>query len=136
MSTTWEDVEVPVGTFIGWSAKPGQVITLKVHDYSPQGGTDFNENPCPRVVGELTVAATTYKDKGATAVELDAGEMVTINAGQANLARNIRAADPAAGDLLRITFHDLEKGTKGDIKVFKCQIQRGAGRTQTDGDLI
>lgn len=136
MSTTWEDVEVPVGTFIGWGPTPGQVIVLKVHDYSPQGGTDFNDNPCPRVVGELTEAAVTYKDKGATKVDLPAGDMVTINCGQANLARNVRAADPAAGDLLRIEFKELERGTKGDIKVFKCQIARGAGRSQADGDLI
>lgn len=135
MSTTWEEVEVPQGTFIGWGTQPGQTVTLKVHDFSNDGGTDFNDKPCPRIIGELTEPADSYKEKGTVKVNLPAGELVTLNCGQANLARNVRAAQPEPGDMIRITFASLEKGTRGDIKIFKTQIAR-ATHAPADGDLI
>ena len=81
MSTTWEDVEIPQGTFIGWGAK-GQTVTGKVLSYSPDGGSDFAGNPCPQVVLELTEDADNYKDKGATRETLASGEFVTVTAGR------------------------------------------------------
>lgn len=120
-------VEVPSGTFIGWGTTPGQSVTIDVISYSPTGGTDFNQNPCPQIVGTLTADCATYKDKGATKERVVAGTMVTINAGQANLRRNVLAADPQPGDIIRLTFESTTPGAKGDIKLFKAEVARGAG---------
>ena len=56
MSTTWEDVEIPQGSFIGWH-EIGQKVTGKVVSFAAEGGTDFNQNPCPQIVIELTESA-------------------------------------------------------------------------------
>lgn len=127
------EVEVPAGTFISWGAKPGQTVTLDVISYDPSGGTDFNENPCPRIVGVLVADCATYKDKGATKERVVAGTMVTINAGQANLRRNVLAADPQPGDIIRLTFESTTPGSKGDIKLFKAEVARGAGTGKATG---
>ena len=64
MSTTWEDVEIPQGSFIGWH-EIGQKVTGKVVSFAAEGGTDFNQNPCPQIVIELTESALNFKEKGA-----------------------------------------------------------------------
>lgn len=134
MSTTWEDVEIPQGSFIGWGAK-GQTVTGKVLSYSPDGGSDFAGNPCPQVVLELTEDADNYKDKGATRETLASGEFVTVTAGQANLKRAVVAAQANNGDLMRIRFEDTYKTANGEGKSFKVQIARGAAK-RDEGDLI
>lgn len=126
-------VEVPSGTFIGWGPNPGQSVTIDVVSYAPGGGTDFNQNPCPQIVGVLTADCATYKDKGATKERVTAGTMVTINAGQANLRRNVLAADPQPGDIIRLTFESTTPGAKGDIKLFKAEVARGAGTGKAPG---
>lgn len=121
-------VEVPSGTYVSWGNTPGQTVTIDVLTYSPAGGTDFNQNPCPQVVGTLVADCATYRDKGSIKERLTAGTVVTINAGQANLRRTLLAADPAPGDVLRLTFHDTTPGSKGDIKLFRAEVARGAGK--------
>ena len=138
MSTTWEDVEVPQGTFIGWGSDPGQEIALKVLEYSNDAGSDFFDKPCPRIVGELIEDGVSYRDKGAKREVIAKGELVTLNCGLANLARNVKAAQPEPGDLIQIRFDSLEKAAKGDVKVFKTRIARGAAKAPApaDDDLI
>ncbi len=135
----FEDVEVPKGTYIGW-AEVGQVVTGRVVSYSPEGGRNFNDEACPQLVLELTADATNFKDKGATRETLPAGEFATITAGQANLARSIRTADPKPGDIIRITHDGTFKTGKGDGKSFKIQIARQAAVAppvpSQDGDLL
>lgn len=128
-------VEVPTGMFIGWGITPPQAVTIDVISYSPAGGTDFNQNPCPQVIGTLLADCASYRDKGTTKERVPAGTVVTINAGQANLRRNILAADPNPGDVLRLTFEATTPGAKGDIKLFKAEVARGAGTGRaTDND--
>src|SRR5690606_31612875 len=86
ITDTWEEIEIPQGTFIGWG-EIGQTITGKVLSFAAEGGSDFNGNPCPQVVLELTETVDNYKDKGTTKETLDAGELVTLTCGQANLKR-------------------------------------------------
>ena len=124
--TTWETVEVPRGAYIGWGSKKGQHVTGKVLDYQPEGGTDFNQNPCPSATIELTEAASSFTKDGDRS-EHEAGSLVQLNAGQVSLKRALRAADPAPGDLIKITLVNLAKTDKGSVKEYDIKIARGAG---------
>ena len=124
--TTWETIEVPRGAYIGWGSKKGQHVTGKVLDYSPEGGTDFNGNACPSATIELTEAAASFNKDGDRS-EFAIGELIQLNAGQVSLKRALRAADPAAGDLVKITLVNLAKTDKGTVKEFDIKIARGAG---------
>lgn len=129
MSTDYnfEDVDIPQGTYIGWGPKPGQTATLDVISYQAEGGTDFNDQPCPQVIGTLLAPMASYRDKGTTKDSLEAGTLVTMTCGLANLKRNMHAANPQTGDVLRVSYNDTIEGGKGTIKLFKCEIARGAG---------
>ena len=124
--TTWETVEVPRGAYIGWGTKKGQHVTGKVLDYQPEGGTDFNGNPCPSAAIELTEDAASFNKDGERSTHA-AGEIVQLNAGQVSLKRALRAADPSPGDLVKITLVNLAKTDKGTVKEFDIKIARGAG---------
>lgn len=126
MTIDFQEVESSRGTFIGWG-KPGQTVTIDVVSYSPDGATDFNDKPCPQIVGVLTAAADSYRDKGATKDTIDAGEFVTITCGQANLRNKVASSGVVPGDLLRITYEADEKVDKGTMKVFRLAIAKGAG---------
>lgn len=130
-SPVWEEVEVPRGQYIGWGFHPGQTVTGKVLAYSMSGGTDANGNPCPQLSLELTEACDSYRDKGTTRETVAAGELVVVNAGLVSLRRGLIAAQPAAGDLIKLTFSNLVRVDKGDVKEFKVQIARGAGGVAT-----
>lgn len=133
--TDWQDIDIPQGTFIGWG-EVGQTITGKVLSFAAEGGSDFNGNPCPQVVLELTESADNYKDKGTTKETLDSGELVTLTCGQANLKRAIVAASLNTGDLVRIKFDDTYKTPSGTGKSFKVQVARQAKAAPAAGDLI
>ena len=124
--TTWETVEVPRGAYIGWGSKKGQHVTGKVLDYQPEGGTDFNQNPCPSATIELIEKAASFNKDGDRS-EHEAGSLVQLNAGQVALRRALRAADPAPGDLIKITLINLAKTDKGSVKEYDIKIARGAG---------
>jgi hypothetical protein len=126
MSEQWEEIEVPRGSFIGWAERPGQEVIGKVVAYAVNGGTDFNDQPCPQVVIDLTARAYSVNKQGER-FDYDAGDLVTVNAGLANLKAAIRKADPAPGDLLKISFSDTDKASKGTVKVFNVKIMRGGG---------
>jgi len=124
ISDDWEDVQVPRGTFVGWGTKPGQKMTGKVLTYDETGGSDFNGNPCPQVVAELTEPFTNYRDKGTVEETIAAGELVSITCGQANLKRTVRAAALEPGNLFQLAFTDTFKAEKGDGKVFEMKVNR------------
>lgn len=124
--TNWESIEVPRGAYIGWGNKKGQHVTGKVLDYQPEGGTDFNGNACPSATIELTETAASFNKDG-DRTDFAAGELIQLNAGQVSLKRALRAADPAPGDLVKITLENLAKTDKGTVKEFGIKIARGAG---------
>jgi hypothetical protein len=124
--TTWETIEVPRGAYIGWGSKKGQHVTGKVLDYNAEGGTDFNGNVCPMVAIELTEDSASFNKDG-DRTDIPAGELIQLNAGQVSLKRALRAADPAAGDLVKITLVNLAKTDKGTVKEFDIKIARGGG---------
>jgi len=129
MTPQWEDVDVPRGAYIGWGLKPGQHVTGKVLEYSLDGGSDFNDNPCPQIAIELTEKAASF-NKAGDRTDHDAGDLVQLTAGQVSLKRALRAADPNPGDLVKITLDNILKGAGkngGDIKEFSIKIARGAG---------
>lgn len=124
--TTWEEVQVPRGAYLGWGTKKGQHVTGKVLEYSHDGGTDFGGNPCPTAAIELTEAAASFNKDG-DRTDYEAGTIIQLNAGQVSLKRALRAADPSPGDLVKITLSNLAKTDKGTVKEFNIQIARGAG---------
>lgn len=133
--TEWESVEVPRGAYISWGTKTGQNVTGKVLDYNPTGGNDFNEQPCPQLAVELTEPAASINKEGER-TDFDAGELVQLNAGQVSLKRALRAADPAPGDLVKITLSDLVKTSKGTVKEFDIKIARGAGASTSSKPAV
>ncbi len=138
MSTTtpaWEDVEVQSGPFAGWGPQPGQVLTMKVLSFEPLGATDFNEQPCPKLVGTTVEPFTNFKEKGTVQEAIGADELLTVTCGLANLKNGVNAAQPKPGDLIRIAYTDLVKVDKGQMKVFKIQIAR-ATHTPDPDDLV
>lgn len=129
----WDKVDVPAGNYISWEKK-GQQVTMKVLAFDPVGGTDFNEQVCPLLTGYLVEDCTNYRDKGATKETLEAGEMVMITAGQANLKKGLLIADPKRDDLVRLTFSDTYKATKGTGKIIDVEIAKGAAAGNGDVD--
>lgn len=121
-SIPWKEVEVPRGTFIGW-AKHGQSVTLRVASYSDTGGSDYNNEPCPQLVGALVEPAVTYRERGTVQQRIEAGEFVTINAGQPALARRLRVASAEGtlvpGGLCRVEYVGDYATSKGEGKDFK-----------------
>jgi len=124
--TDWETIDVPRGAYIGWGNKKGQHVTGKVLEFSTDGGTDFNQKPCPTLAVELIEDAASFNKDGER-TDHKAGEIVQLNAGQVSLKRALRAADPAPGDLVKITLDNLVKTDKGTVKEFAIKIARGAG---------
>lgn len=122
----FETIAVPQGAFVGWHDQPGQVITGKVLSYDASGGQDFHGGRCPQIVLELAEQGTSF-NKAGDRTDFNAGEMVTITAGQANLKRGILAAAPEIGDVLRITHSRNERTANGTVKIFEIAIARGAG---------
>lgn len=127
MTEQWEEIEVPKGSFMSWADRPGQSITGRVVEYAPTGGTDFNDDPCPQVVLEITRDAYSVNKQGER-YDYATGDLVTVNAGLSNLKKAVRRADPEPGDLLDIAFTDTEKADKGTVKIFRVRIARGAGK--------
>lgn len=125
----WEDVNVPRGAYISWGTTIGQHVTGKVLDFSPAGGTDFNDNPCPQVSVELIEAAASFTKDG-TRTDFPAGELVVINGGPVSLKRGLLAASPNRGDLIKILLSGTFKAEKGTGKEFEIKIARGVGQQQ------
>jgi hypothetical protein len=126
---TWETVNVDdtPKDFISWGNTEGQHVTGKVLAFGPAAGTDINGNPCPRLTAELVeVAASINKDGVRT--DYAAGELVVVNGGPADLQRKLIAADPSAGDLIKIVLDHFVKVDKGTAKKFEVKIARGAGQ--------
>jgi hypothetical protein len=136
----FEKVEVPTGRFIGWGpakgpSNPPQTVTVNVIDFDATGGKNFNGDPCPQLMGTLAEDATNYRDKGATKETIEAGELVTVTAGTANLKKGLLIADPKRGDLVRMSYNDTYQTAQGDGKVIAVEIARGAG-ADTSGDKV
>lgn len=123
--TTWETIEAPSGSFIGWGNKPGQHVTGRVAEYSVDGGTDFNGGRCPQLSVELTEDAASFNKEGERSTK-QAGELVNITCGQVKLKSVIRTADPSPGDLIKVEMTGVAKTSNGNtLKEFAVKIARG-----------
>lgn len=131
----YEEVVVPRGTFIGWGEK-GQTIDGEVLLYSDTEGSDYNQEPCPLIVIQLTQPAINYRDKGTTKETIAASELVSVTCGQANLKSAARAANLQPGFLVRIVYADTYKTAKGEGKEFKVYVDRTAKQHHTADGLV
>ncbi len=132
--TEFTKVEVPRGEFIGWGAKPGQTVIVKVISFDPEGGTTGNTNPkvCPQMVGTLVEDAVSYRDNGATKRDLKAGELVTVTCGIADLKAGTLAADPKPGDIVKMDFNDVYESRNGKGKRIDVLIARASQAVSAD----
>lgn len=131
----FQKVEVPVGAFIGWAAKPTsppQQVTIEVLNFDQTGGRTFNSESCPQLTGTLVEDAVSYRDKGTTKVTLKAGEMVSVTGAQANLRKGLLQADPARGDLIRLTHTENYATAQGDGKVIEVEKAPAADSVSAD----
>lgn len=126
----FETINTPSGAYISWDSKPGQVVTGKVLSYEPTGGTNFAGDPCPQLSLELVDDAYSVNKEGIR-TDFQAGDLVVINCGLANLSRGVRAAALDPGDVVRITFDSTERTANGTVKIFAIAVARGAGRNTT-----
>ena len=125
--TTWETIEAPSGSFIGWGNRKGQHITGRVVEYAIDGGTDFNGGKCPLLSIELTDKASSFNKEGER-TDHEAGSLVNITAGQVKLKSVITRADPTPGDLIKVELTGVTKTANGNtLKEFDIKIARGAG---------
>lgn len=133
----YEKVEVPQGRFIGWAAKvtkPPQEVIVKVLEYDPEGGKTANGTIVPQFSGTLVRDATNYRDKGTERETLNAGELVTVTCGIANLRKGIKAAEPKPGDTVKMVFSDTYETRDGTGKVIEVYIKRGSTEDDEVGE--
>ena len=129
----WEDVNVPIGSFIGWGERDGQHVTGEVFEYQPEGGTDFNGEPCPQLSVILTEKAASFNKKGQR-TDFDPEALVTLNCGQTSLRRAVKAAKLGTGDLVRIKMKGIVEVDKGTLKDFGIQVKRGSGALSANAE--
>lgn len=121
----YQTIETPQGAFVGWGDKPGQIIEGRVTDYDPVGGKDFGGDVCPSV--ELELTRTGHSLVKGTWTTYEAGELVTVTCGQAQLKKKVRKAEPRIGDLLYMELGEKIRVPAGEVKSFIVQIDKAGG---------
>lgn len=122
MTTNWESISPPRGSFLGWSSEIGQNATGKV--VSVGTGKDANGNECPEIAVELSQDSWSFAKGERT--ELAAGTTAIITCGLSNLKKNITAAALRVGDMVSITLESLYPTAKSPAKIFDVKVARGA----------
>ncbi|WP_298045706.1 hypothetical protein [uncultured Citricoccus sp.] len=128
-SLNFETVNVPAGSYVGWGNHQGQFVAGAVLDYEPEGGTDFNDNACPKLTIDLMAPAASF-NKAGERTDYDTGEIVVLNCGLANLKRAVKYANLEPGDVVRIDLIGFEKVDKGTVKLFEVKVARGAAKAR------
>jgi hypothetical protein len=129
---SWETVEVPRGSYIGWGVKPGQQVTGRIVDYDPTGATDFAGEPVPHLEVELTEACESYTKTG-DRFDFGPGELVALSCSQAQLKRIIRKAELKIGMMVRITLTGQVKSASGNtVKEFSVELDRSGATHQSE----
>ena len=131
MADDWETVDVPAGKFIGWGNKAGQFVEGEVYSYSASDGKDFNGMPCPRIDVMLSKPAASFNKKNER-TDVDAGELVSLTAGQANLKRALIHANLSSGDQVRIELSGFTEVDKGTVKMFDVKVRRATTETKSE----
>lgn len=131
----WETIDVPRGTFYGWSSNPNsagkQRIIGEVMQFSYDGGTDFNGHACPQL--SLIVSEPTLSfNKQEEFKKIPAGELVVMTCGTVNLANAVLAANLKPGDTVMITLTGFTQVDKGTAKQFDIKVKRGSGKPQSN----
>lgn len=131
----WETIDVPRGTFYGWSSNPNsagkQRIIGEVMQFSYDGGTDFNGHSCPQL--SLIVSEPTLSfNKQEEFKKIPAGELVVMTCGTVNLANAVLAANLKPGDTVMITLTGFTQVDKGTAKQFDIKVKRGSGKPQNN----
>lgn len=121
----WESISTPRGAlFYGWSQQEGQSVTGRVVHVGT-GSKPNNAGPCPELTLELT--EDTFSMRKGERVNVEAGTTVTVTAAQYQLERDIKAAELAPGDFLKITLQGVQRTRSGNtVKDFDVKIKRGA----------
>lgn len=122
MTTNWESISPPRGSYVGWGTDLGQNVTGKV--VSVGTGKDVNGLEVPEIAVELT--ADTWSFAKGQRTEIEAGSTAIITCGLSNLKKNIIAAALQPGDMVSITLESLYPTAKSPAKIFEVKRARGA----------
>ena len=87
-------------------------IDMEVTAYTPDGGRDFDQRPCPQAEGVLLRRAG----------DINPGERAGITGGQVKLARLLKKADPKVGQRLVIKYLGNVKVAGGTMKDFQVLL--------------
>jgi len=125
-ATEWEEVVIPGGNFIGWGVKGGQHVTGKIVSISLTGGRDFNQEPCPEMMVELTEKAASF-NKANERTEYAPGDIVTVTAGLANLRSTLERVKPvplAEGQEIKLTMEGMLKSASSGFEYKSFKLAR------------
>jgi hypothetical protein len=125
----WEQIEVPQGSFVGWGDKPGQFVLGKVLGFNLTGGSvkDKPDIKVPLLTLELMEPAHSFTRKDGW-TQFGKGDLVQLTCALVSLQRAVLTAQPAPGDLVKLTLQEILWGqgqNSGDVKVFDMKIVRG-----------
>ena len=87
-------------------------VDMEVTAYTPDGGRDFDQRPCPEAEGVLLRRAG----------DLNPGERARVTAGQVKLARLLKKADPKVGQRVVIKYLGIVKVAGGTMKDFQVLL--------------
>jgi hypothetical protein len=127
MSVDWDTadkVDVATGSYLSWASKPGQTVTGLVLNYTDDGGTNANGDPCPQLNIELTEPAYSVNRDG-DRTDYEIGHQITLNTGQVRLKNQVKKLAPTPDDLIKIDYVGLVQGSRGKIKDFQVRVLRG-----------
>jgi len=108
---------VEPGGYMSWTDHGQQVVGTVAE---VRHGEDAGRNPCPELI-----------------INQDAGDPITVTAGQTVLKREIVINAPQRGDRIRITYTgdaDAKPG-KNPAKLFTVEVHRGAAPATGDTTL-
>jgi hypothetical protein len=127
-------VEVEVSTYFSWGKTPGQCVEGEVIAYDPNGGKDYNGEPCPSLEVKLREPADSF-DKDGKRTTFEAGEIVTLTCAQVSLEIKVRKANPKPGDLVQIILTGLVEGRNGKSprKDFTVRVARATPQEASIG---
>ncbi len=109
-------------SFFGWGNKEGQSLTGTVLEVGT--GNDINDNRVPELTIELTEESSSFVKGEWTTFPV--GTVVILTCGQANLKKNVNAANLNAGDDVKITLDSFFPTAKGKAKIFDLKLRRNA----------
>jgi hypothetical protein len=117
-------IDVPTGgAYVSWGSQAGQHVTGTVVSFDKEAGSSFDGTVVPHLEVELS-EPTHSIDKDGEVRDFDAGDIVSLNCGQAQLKKALSRIDLRPGDKVRIELTGTVKTPKGTGKAYKVGYEK------------